>query len=56
VKEGPAIIKDGVLIFTKIPQRTKFPVKIAVVAWQYGKNVEPKIQSAEPVERVFYIY
>jgi hypothetical protein len=55
VKEGPAIIKDNGLIFTRIPQRVKFPVKITVVAWQYGRNVEPKIQSAEPVESFFFI-
>ncbi len=53
VKEGPAYIENGRLIFTKIPPKTKFPVKITVVAWQYG--VAGKIQTAEPVEQSFEI-
>lgn len=55
VQEGPAEVKDGKLIFTKIPQRAKFPVKVTVVAWQYGRTVEPKVQTAEPVVLSFYI-
>lgn len=53
VKSGPAVVEDGVLVFTRIPPRAKFPVKVTVVAWQYG--IEGKYQSAEPVERSFYI-
>ncbi|MBB4034200.1 hypothetical protein GGR21_000085 [Dysgonomonas hofstadii] len=53
VKEGPAeIIKDK-LIITKIPPRAKYPVKVTVVAWQYG--IEGKYKTAEAVERSFYI-
>jgi hypothetical protein len=55
VQEGPAEWKDGKLIFTKIPPRSKFPIKITVVAWQYGRSVEPKIKSATPVAQSFYI-
>ncbi len=55
IKEGPAEIEDGKLVFTKIPPRSKFPVKVTVVAWQYGRMTEPKIQSAEPVEQSFLI-
>ena len=54
VKEGPAIVKVDTLFFTKIPPKTRYPVKISVVAWQYGSSVEPKLKSAEPVERSFY--
>jgi len=53
--EGPAEIKDGKLVLTKIPPRAKYPVKVTVVAWQYGRGVEPKVQTAEPVSRSFYI-
>jgi uncharacterized protein len=35
--------------------KTKFPVKVTVVAWQYGSVVPPKIQTAQAVERSFYI-
>ncbi|PXY39205.1 hypothetical protein DMB65_18805 [Flavobacterium cheongpyeongense] len=53
VKEGPAYIEEDRLHFTKIPPRTKFPVKVTVVAWQYG--IAGKLQSAEHVERSFNI-
>jgi hypothetical protein len=55
VKEGPAEVKDHKLVFTKIPPKAKYPVKVTVVAWQYGTVLEPKLQSAVPVERTFYI-
>ena len=55
VREGPAEIINGKLVLTGIPPRAKFPVKITVVAWQYGRSIEPKIQTAVPVERSFYV-
>ncbi|MCB1130358.1 MAG: hypothetical protein KDN05_04460 [Verrucomicrobiae bacterium] len=56
VREGPAVIEnDRTLRFTEIPPRAKFPVKVTVVAWQWGRMVEPKVQSAQPVERTFSI-
>jgi hypothetical protein len=55
VQEGPAEIKGTTLVFAKIPPRSKFPIKVTIVAWQYGRVIEPKIQTAEPVTRMFYI-
>lgn len=55
VKEGLAEIKGDKLVLTKIPPRAKFPVKVTVVAWQYGRSGEPKVQTAEAVEQSFYI-
>lgn len=55
VQEGPAEVKNGKLKFTKIPPRSKFPVKVTVVAWQYGRAVEPKVKTAEPVVQSFWI-
>ncbi len=55
VKEGPAKVDSNNLIFTPIPPRSKYPVKVTVVAWQYGQTKGDKIQSAEPIERTFYI-
>jgi hypothetical protein len=55
VKEGPAEVVGDELTFMKIPPRARFPVKVTVVAWQYGRSAEPKLQSAEPVEKTFYI-
>jgi hypothetical protein len=57
VKDGPAEIQDGKLIFTKIPPRSRFPITVTVVAWQYGyDDAERKIKSASPVEQKFKIY
>lgn len=55
VKEGPAEVSGSQLRFTKNPPRSKFPVRVTVVAWQYGTTNKPKLQSAAPVERTFYI-
>jgi hypothetical protein len=55
VKEGPAIIKAGKLRFTKVPPRSKWPVKVTVVAWQYGRSAAPQIKTAKPVEQSFDI-
>ena len=54
VKEGPAEIEGNKLVFTRIPPRSKFPLKVTVVAWQYGLAGE--VQTAESVERSFFIY
>lgn len=53
VKEGPAEVADGRLTLKKMPPRAKYPVKVTVVAWQYG--IAGKVATAEPVERSFYI-
>jgi hypothetical protein len=55
VREGPAIVENGGLRFTPLPLRARLPMRVTVVAWQYGRTVEPKLQSAEPVERSFFI-
>ena len=36
----------------EIPKRATFPLKITVIAYQYGSAVEPFVQSAEPVKQV----
>jgi len=53
VREGPAIIDGDTLHFTEIPPRAKFPLKVTVVAWQWGRVTEPKLKSALPVEQAF---
>jgi len=53
VREGPAVIAGDTLHFTALPPRTKFPVQVTVVAWQYGRASEPKLKTAAPVERSF---
>lgn len=55
IKEGPAVLQDNILYLTKVPPRAKYPIKVTVVAWQYGRSFEPKLQSALPVEQTFYL-
>lgn len=55
VLEGPAEIDGNVLRINTIPLRARFPVKITVMAWQYGRSAEPKLKTAEPVTREFWI-
>jgi len=55
VLEGPAELGGNKLTFTQIPPKARYPLKVTVVAWQYGRSSEPKLQSAEPVTRSFYI-
>lgn len=56
VKEGPAEWRNGRLKITPVPPRAKYPVKVTVVAWQYGRTSAPLIQSAVPVTQSFYIH
>jgi hypothetical protein len=55
VRSGPAYIEGNQLIFTPIPPGADYPVKVTVVAWQYGSMTEPKVQSAEAVTQSFMI-
>ena len=55
VREGPAEVDADVLTLTAVPPRAKFPVTVTVVAWQWGRSVEPAVRNAEPVERSFKI-
>lgn len=56
IKEGPAYVDGNHIILTKIPPKAKYPVKVTVVAWQYGNAIGERLQTATPVERVFYVY
>ena len=53
VREGPAEINGDILIFTPIPPRAKYPVKVTVVAWQWGRATGTRLKTATPVERTF---
>ncbi|MBL7077912.1 MAG: hypothetical protein ISS31_10615 [Kiritimatiellae bacterium] len=53
--EGPVKLDGSKLMFTEIPPRAKFPVKVTVAAYQWGRSVEPKIRTAEVLERSFLI-
>lgn len=55
VREGPVEVDGDTLKFTSIPPRARFPIKVTVVAWQWGRSVEPKVQTAARVEQTFSI-
>jgi hypothetical protein len=55
VAYGPAVIENGKLKVSELPKRAKLPVEVKVVAWQFGRAIEPKVQRAEPVEQVIQI-
>jgi hypothetical protein len=53
VKQGAAVIDGDHLRFTPIPRSAKRPIRVTVVAWQYG--IVGKTKSATPVERSVYV-
>jgi len=55
VREGPAELNGNTLTLTPIPPGAKFPVKVTVVAWQYGRSAAPQLKTADPVTCTFYI-
>jgi hypothetical protein len=55
VREGPGEIDGDTLTFTAIPPRSKFPVRVTIVAWQWGRSAEPKVQTATRAEMSFSI-
>ncbi len=48
---GPAKVVDGRLVLSDLPRRARYPLTIRVVAYQFGRGVEPKVQPATPVVR-----
>jgi hypothetical protein len=52
---GPATIQDGTLRLAELPSRAKYPITVKVVAWQFGRGLEPLAQTAAPVEQSFQI-
>jgi pimeloyl-ACP methyl ester carboxylesterase len=56
IDAGPAFIEKGNLLHIyQVPQRTRYPIKITIVAYQWGRSIPPLYQSAEPVIRTYYI-
>lgn len=55
VREGPAVIEGDTLRFTELPPRSRFPVRVTVVAWQWGRGGESPVKTAQTVERTFLI-
>jgi len=56
VAYGPATVVDAKLELTDIPSRATFPITVAVVAYQFGRGIEPLVQTAQPVTRTFHVH
>jgi hypothetical protein len=55
IKSGPAYIEGNMLRLTAIPLRARLPVKVIIVAYQFGRVGEPAYQSAEPIEQILNV-
>ena len=55
VAYGPAVIDGGKLKITQLPRRATFPIEVKIVAWQFGRGVEPLVKTAVPVEQTIRI-
>lgn len=55
VAYGPASVNNGVLTLSPLPRHAKLPIEVAVVAYQWGKPIDPKVQTAVSVQRTFRI-
>lgn len=55
VSHGPAVVENGKLRIAELPARATFPMAVKVVAYQFGRGVEPRVKTAVPVERVLRI-
>ena len=52
---GPVRVDGSRLILEEMPPRSRFPVHVSVVAFQYGRKGIDPIQTAEPVRQSFFI-
>jgi len=48
---GPARVEDGKLQVAELPARATFPIAVKVVAYQFGRGVEPFVRTAPPAEQ-----
>jgi hypothetical protein len=55
VVAGPAVVDGQTLRIVEVPAKTRYPVKVTVVAYQWGRTIEPLHRSAEPIEQTFLI-
>jgi hypothetical protein len=55
VAHGPATIENGRLMLHELPRRARLPIEIKVVAYQFGRGIEPRVKAATPVTRVLRV-
>ncbi len=52
---GPARVVDGKLVLAELPRRAKFPLNVTVVAYQFGRGIEPRTATAKPVAQTLQV-
>lgn len=55
VAHGPATIEQGKLILHELPRRGRLPIEVKVVAYQFGRGLEPRVKPATPVARILRV-
>jgi hypothetical protein len=45
------VVEGGKLRAAQVPARARLPLTVRVVAYQFGRGVEPLVKTASPVER-----
>ena len=55
VAYGPATIDNNKLSIAELPKRARLPIAVEIVAWQFGRAVEPLVQTAKPVAQTIQI-
>jgi pimeloyl-ACP methyl ester carboxylesterase len=55
VVSGPATVNGDKLEFTEIPIKSAYPIKVTIVAYQWGRITAPLYQSAQPIEQSFLL-
>jgi hypothetical protein len=56
VVSGPVdVAEDGTVTLLPIPPNAKYPVAVMIGAFQWGRGLDPKFSSAEPVVKEFSI-
>lgn len=55
VVSGPVLLHGNRLTFTRIPTASRFPIRVIIGAYQWGRAAAPLVQSAGPVFRQFWI-
>jgi len=55
VAYGSGLIFGSKLMTSELPGGARFPVEVTVVAWQFGRGIDPLVRTATPVEQTIRI-
>jgi hypothetical protein len=51
VMAGPAYVRGSTLYLKDVPEYASYPIKLHVRAWQWGRSIDPRVQTAAPVDQ-----